>query len=115
MKDTYTTLDAIAPPVDSTHGKATSEEVHLIVPEFSVHENPGPVPGSPDFPQYRVRPGGLLRCCLISLDQEMMRRHRDGEPLAVEGQTLPCVYHSDHTAPVVVYRDGCWQWVGSRE
>jgi hypothetical protein len=49
---------------------------------------------------YNVKHGGLMRCCLQSLDTEMLRRQRVKEPLTVEGDTHACqcavkVIHSE--------------------
>lgn len=42
---------------------------------------------------YAVSHGGLMRCCLGSLDDEMVRRQKAGEPLMRDGDTLQCQYH----------------------
>ena len=42
---------------------------------------------------YNFKLGGLMRCCLASLDDEMVRRQNAGEPLMREGDILPCKYH----------------------
>lgn len=60
---------------------------------------------------YQVKTGGLLRCCLKSLDEEMERRIESGQPLAVEGESLTCVYEK-HSEPKMIVKDGIWQWVG---
>lgn len=47
----------------------------------------------------RVRPGGLMRCCIDTL-------HLDSPEEPTEGQVLPCRWCSDD----LVYRDGLWEW-----
>lgn len=44
---------------------------------------------------YIVNHGGLMRCCLTTLDDEMVRRQQAGEPLMRDGDTLKCVYCHD--------------------
>ena len=41
---------------------------------------------------YGVNHGGLMRCCLLSLDEEMVRRQAANEPLMQFGQVLHCAY-----------------------
>jgi hypothetical protein len=55
---------------------------------------------------YHVRTGGLLRCCLATLDEHMQRRIDDVPPQ--EGDTLKCRYHDDNGG--MVFRDGAWEW-----
>lgn len=54
--------------------------------------------------QYRVHHGGLMRCCLASLDEAMAART---EPPA-EGETLHCKYHDDNGG--MIFRNGAWEW-----
>lgn len=60
---------------------------------------------------YNVKHGGLMRCCLQSLDTEMLRRQRVKEPLTVEGDTHACQYCSNGLA----CHDDCWQWARESE
>lgn len=53
---------------------------------------------------YRVRHGGLLRCCLQSLDDAMVAT----ETPPKDGDTVKCQYCSDEYG--MVFRDGAWQW-----
>lgn len=49
---------------------------------------------------FRVKIGGLLRCCLATLG------NRVDEP-AAEGTTLDCDYCKQ---PTLIVRDGYWRW-----
>ena len=53
---------------------------------------------------YRVRPGGLMRCCTQTLDDEMNRATEKPK----EGDTLHCKYCDDPYGMVFV--GGAWQW-----
>ncbi len=53
---------------------------------------------------YRVKHGGLMRCCLLSLDDAMVA----AEKPPVEGDTLCCTYCKDEFG--MVFTDGAWQW-----
>lgn len=53
---------------------------------------------------YRVKHGGLLRCCLESLDVAMVAAKVPPK----EGDTLKCSYCSDPDG--MVFREGAWQW-----
>ena len=51
----------------------------------------------------KVKMGGLMRCCLLTLDDY----YRSGPASkAAEGQTLPCAYCS----MTMVFRGGYWEW-----
>lgn len=54
--------------------------------------------------EYRVHPGGLMRCCLKSLDSAMAAR---ADP-PIEGETMHCQYCSDNSG--MIFRDGAWEW-----
>jgi hypothetical protein len=59
---------------------------------------------------YRVRPGGLMRCCLMTLEEAStwhQRRGRAYEP-PKEGDKIKCGYCSHF----MVYRKGAWEWAG---
>jgi len=58
---------------------------------------------------YRVKHGGLMRCCLASLDDAMLA---NGCTYA-EGDTLGCKYHADPDLKVMVVRYGSWEWIGA--
>ncbi len=53
---------------------------------------------------YRVRQGGLMRCCLQSLDDAMVAASAQPK----EGDTARCAYCDDEYG--MVFRDGAWQW-----
>jgi len=55
-------------------------------------------------PGFRVRPGGLMRCCLSMLDE----REMTATEMPKEGEKLRCIYcgHS------MVYCDDAWEWAG---
>lgn len=53
---------------------------------------------------YKVWHGGLLRCCLASLDMFMVATETD----PVDGDTLNCKFHDDGGG--MIFRDGAWQW-----
>lgn len=53
---------------------------------------------------YGLKQGGLMRCCLLTLDDAMVERS-DAEPLQ-EGETLNCI-HCDNP---MIYHEGYWQW-----
>jgi len=53
---------------------------------------------------YRVFQGGLMRCCLATLDDYMAKTDKPPQ----EGDTLPCAYHSDNGG--MIFRDGAWRW-----
>lgn len=51
---------------------------------------------------YKVRTGGLMRCCLATLEERMPTCADD----PVEGEKLVCRYCSGN----MVFRDGAWEW-----
>lgn len=53
--------------------------------------------------KYRVRDGGLMRCCLATLDAAMAEA---AEP-PKEGDTLLCKYCKGDG---MRFRDGAWEW-----
>lgn len=55
--------------------------------------------------KYLVRHGGLMRCCLLSLDDAMVAA---AEP-PKEGDTLHCKYHESEQ-PDMIFRNGGWEW-----
>ena len=56
---------------------------------------------------YLVRTGGLMRCCLASLDEEMEKATEAPK----EGDIASCKYCSGKNQ--MVFRKGSWEWVGS--
>lgn len=52
----------------------------------------------------QVRHGGLMRCCLATLDEAMAAR----DVMPVEGETMPCKYHAENGG--MIFRDGAWEW-----
>lgn len=59
---------------------------------------------------YRVKTGGLMRCCLASLDEYMDSLAPNIEPL--EGTTIGCRYHKDPNKAEMILQAGAWRWVG---
>jgi hypothetical protein len=55
-------------------------------------------------PGLRVRPGGLMRCCLSMLG----KREMTATKMPKEGEKLRCIYcgHS------MVYCEDAWEWAG---
>ncbi len=53
---------------------------------------------------YLVRHGGLMRCCLATLDEFMATKDEPPE----EGDTLRCKYHCDNGG--MIFRNGGWEW-----
>jgi len=56
-------------------------------------------------PDYRVRGGGLMRCCLRSLEELKMSAEAE---MPKEGDKLRCIYCSHD----MIYRDNAWEWAG---
>lgn len=67
-----------------------SEELHLHV-------------RSDDVLHWNVRPGGLMRCCLETLEKSMQGRAESPK----EGETMQCKYHDGEG---MIYRNGAWEW-----
>lgn len=59
--------------------------------------------------KYRVKDGGLMRCCLASLDDAMVAA---ADP-PKDGDTVRCAYCDD--AYGMVFTDGAWQWAKPQE
>lgn len=57
---------------------------------------------------YKVRHGGLMRCCIQSLDQEMSERPEDPK----EGDRHTCQYCKEEHG--MIFRDGAWEWAAPR-
>lgn len=53
---------------------------------------------------YRVKQGGLMRCCLASLDDHVVERDEDQH--FKEGEILPCKWCKSS----MIFTDGAWQW-----
>lgn len=56
---------------------------------------------------YRVRRGGIMRCCLLVLDDAMVAATAP----PVEGQMLKCKYCGGQ----MVFRDDAWEWIHAPE
>lgn len=56
---------------------------------------------------YKVRQGGLMRCCLLSLDDAMVAAKAPPR----EGDALKCKY----CGSPVVFRNGAWEWADRGE
>lgn len=55
---------------------------------------------------YQVNKGGLMRCCLLTLDEVMQARKEIDIPSS-DGQRIVCKYC---TAGVMIREDGVWKW-----
>lgn len=57
---------------------------------------------------YKVRQGGLMRCCLHSIQEAMSRATEPPN----EGDTLTCAYGGASHAEdgKMRFRDGAWEW-----
>jgi hypothetical protein len=55
--------------------------------------------------KYRVKHGGLMRCCLLSLDDAMVEAKEPPK----EGDTHSCKYCKNG----MIFRAGAWVWEGS--
>lgn len=51
---------------------------------------------------YKVRHGGLMRCCLATLSDRMPTCAEDPK----EGEKIACVYCSTG----ITFHDGAWEW-----
>ena len=58
-----------------------------------------------DRPRHRVRGGGLMRCCLRSLE----RLEVTADEAPKEGDTLHCIYCSHD----MICRDDAWEWMSA--
>lgn len=58
---------------------------------------------------YVVRTGGLMRCCLATLDAAMLASQVPPK----EGDILPCRYHPQDNS--MIFRDGGWEWNAPKE
>ncbi len=54
--------------------------------------------------KYEVRIGGLMRCCLSTLEDFMARAKEQPK----EGDTLLCRYHCNNGG--MIFRNGAWEW-----
>lgn len=70
-----------------------------------------PPEAKPATPQsgYRYKPGGLMRCCLLTLAREY-EQIAAGAVVHADGDRLPCAYCSSSMNLV----DGAWEWDKSR-
>lgn len=61
--------------------------------------------------KYNYRPGGLMRCCTLTL-ANLYEPDQPGEPetAVYEGARLPCNYCSSK----MVFKAGAWEWDKSR-
>lgn len=58
------------------------------------------------FPTDGIRIGGLLRCCIATIEE----LYPDGPArIGVEGQLLQCNHHTEVVAPMR-FRNGAWEW-----
>ncbi len=54
-----------------------------------------------------VRIGGLMRCCLDTIDD---LDHNAPAAIPAEGQVLQCKYAPDNPDHRMIFRDGAWEW-----
>jgi hypothetical protein len=52
---------------------------------------------------YFVRSGGLMRCCLATIEERMPTCADEPK----EGEKLQCRHHDGDG---MIYRDGAWEW-----
>lgn len=55
---------------------------------------------------YSFRQGGLMRCCIQSLDNAMVQRVENGEGPPQEGDKVSCEYCPE----MMTFRSGAWEW-----
>lgn len=53
---------------------------------------------------WRVRQGGLMRCCLATITETMEAQSAPPQ----EGDVMHCKYHSDNGG--MIFREGAWEW-----
>jgi len=53
---------------------------------------------------WAVRQGGLMRCCLATLDEAMEARTMPPN----DGDVIHCKYHADNDG--MIFRAGAWEW-----
>jgi hypothetical protein len=58
-----------------------------------------------DWHQTPVRPGGLMRCCLATLNEHMAGRCEAPK----EGERLGCRY-CKNVGGGMIFRGGAWEW-----
>jgi len=55
---------------------------------------------------YGIKHGGLMRCCLKSLDDEMVHRKDYHQVFGAEDEILKCRWCDSE----MIYKEGYWQW-----
>ena len=63
---------------------------------------------------YRVAQGGLMRCCLASLDDRMAMYRDQGRPLMVDGDTARCIYCGNQMVCDNSENGLRWRWAGEQ-
>lgn len=53
--------------------------------------------------EYTVHHGGLMRCCLATLNKAMLAATEPPK----EGDKLQCEYHDGYG---MIFRNGAWEW-----
>lgn len=56
---------------------------------------------------YRVRKGGLMQCCLRTLEDVLLRMANAEEPQPAVGERIRCTYHGNY---MIRAEDGAWEW-----
>lgn len=59
--------------------------------------------------KYLVEHGGLMRCCLATLQEHMANAKASPK----EGEVLPCKYHPQDNS--MIFRNGVWIWNRPKE
>ena len=70
-----------------------------------VNESREAVTSRPEF-RYAVRQGGLMRCCLQSLDDDMVKVVKGTSPTPVEGDKTKCRYCNGDMR----FNKAAWEW-----
>lgn len=92
------------------HGRILAPDVYDAIAEegAALMERERAQPGGYD----RVKTGGLMRCCLETLDD----LYADGPArMAAEGQVLQCKYAPGNPLHRMIFRSGAWEWDHERE
>ena len=48
----------------------------------------------------RIRPGGLIRCCILTIEEDSPKN-------PAEGEKIKCRYCSSGT---MIFKNGAWEW-----
>ena len=56
--------------------------------------------------EYRIRQGGLMRCCIASVQEYMEETRTTPE----EGTIIHCRYEKSADNGRMIFREGAWEW-----